>query len=314
VGHFPEAAPAADSPSEAIPQGGASRRFPGSMLSRWAMLSLDRPVILGIINVTPDSFSDGGKFLSHAEAVEQGVRLVEEGADVLDIGGESTRPQGAVPVDAAEELRRVMPVVRSLRERFPSLPLSVDTVKSDVARSVLAEGVDIINDVSAFRLDPAMAGVCAQAGAGVILMHSRGGVSEMGTYRFATYGADVMGEVMSELASAANAAESAGVERRRIALDPGVGFAKRTEHSVAVLGAVDRLVALGYPVAIGTSRKRVVGELSGVSTPADRVDGTIAANVMALALGARIFRVHDVRAARRALDVAWSILQSRETA
>jgi len=284
----------------------------------WALrsgsFSLDRPVILGIINVTPDSFSDGGQFFSPEQAVAQGLRLVEEGADVLDIGGESTRPQGAEPVDASEELRRVVPVVRSLRERLPRVPLSVDTVKSGVARAVLEEGVEIINDVSAFRLDPAMAAVCAEARAGVILMHSRGGVSEMGTYRFATYGADVMGDVIGELRSAATAAECAGVERTRIALDPGIGFAKRTEHSVAVIGALDRLANLGYPVAIGVSRKRFVGELSGVSTPADRVDGTIAANVMALALGARIFRVHDVRAARRALDVAWSILQRRDTA
>jgi len=284
----------------------------------WAIrsgsFSLDRPVILGIINVTPDSFSDGGQFFSPEQAVAQGLRLVEEGADVLDIGGESTRPQGAEPVDASEELRRVVPVVRSLRERLPQVPLSVDTVKSGVARAVLEEGVEIINDVSAFRLDPAMAAVCAEARAGVILMHSRGGVSEMGTYRFATYGADVMGDVIGELRSAATAAECAGVERTRIALDPGIGFAKRTEHSVAVIGALDRLANLGYPVAIGVSRKRFVGELSGVSTPADRVDGTIAANVMALALGARIFRVHDVRAARRALDVAWSILQRRDTA
>ena len=287
-------------------------------MSSWAIrsgsLSLDRPVILGIINVTPDSFSDGGEFFSPEQAVAQGVRLVEEGADVLDIGGESTRPQGAEPVDASEELRRVMPVVRSLRERLPQVPLSVDTVKSAVARAVLDEGVEIINDVSAFRLDRAMGAVCAEAHAGVILMHSRGGVSEMGTYRFATYGADVMGDVINELQSAASTAECEGVERARIALDPGIGFAKRTEHSVAVIGALDRLANLGYPVAIGVSRKRFVGELSGVSTPADRVDGTIAANVMALSLGARIFRVHDVRAARRALDVAWSILQRRETA
>jgi len=281
---------------------------------RSGFFSLDRPVILGIINVTPDSFSDGGEFFSPEQAVAQGLRLVEEGADVLDIGGESTRPQGAEPVDAPEELRRIVPVVRSLRARLPQVPLSVDTVKSGVARAMLDEGVEIINDVSAFRLDPAMAAVCAEARAGVILMHSRGGVSEMGTYRFATYGADVMGDVIGELQSAATAAECAGVERTRIALDPGIGFAKRTEHSVAVIGALDRLANLGYPVAIGVSRKRFVGELSGVSTPADRVDGTIAANVMALTLGARIFRVHDVRAARRALDVAWSILQRRDTA
>lgn len=284
----------------------------------WAIrrgsLSLDRPVILGIINVTPDSFSDGGRFLVPELAVEQGLRLVDEGADVLDVGGESTRPQGAEPVDAAEELRRVEPVVRSLRQQVPHVPLSVDTVKSGVARAVLDHGVDIINDVSAFRLDPAMGEVCAEARAGVILMHSRGGVSEMGTYRFASYGGDVIGEVIGELQQAVSAAECSGVERSRIALDPGIGFAKRTEHSVAVLGSLDRLANLGYPVAIGVSRKRFVGELSGASTPADRVEGTIAANVMALAFGARIFRVHDVRAARRALDVAWSILQSRDTA
>jgi len=284
----------------------------------WAIrsgtVSLTRPVILGIINVTPDSFSDGGRFLAPERAVEQGLRLIEEGADALDIGGESTRPQGAVPVDASEELRRVIPVIRSVRRQAPQVPVSVDTVKSSVARAVLDEGADIINDVSAFRLDRAMGQVCATAGAGVILMHSRGDVSEMGTYRFASYGADVMGDVLGELHAAAQAAENAGVERARIALDPGIGFAKRTEHSVAVLGALDRLAALGYPVAVGVSRKRFVGELSGVATPADRVDGTIAANVMALTLGARIFRVHDVRAARRALDVAWSILQSRETA
>jgi dihydropteroate synthase len=294
------------------PPGAASLGLMSSWAIRSGFFSLDRPIVLGIINVTPDSFSDGGKFFSPELAVEQGLRLVEDGADVLDVGGESTRPQGAKMVDVAEELRRVMPVVQSLRERLPQVPLSVDTVKSGVARAVLDEGVEIINDVSAFRLDPAMAEVCASARAGVILMHSRGGVSEMGTYRFATYGADVMGDVISELQSAATAAECAGVERTRLALDPGVGFAKRTEHSVAVIGALDRLAELGYPVAIGVSRKRVVGELSGVTTPADRVDGTIAANVMALTLGARIFRVHDVRAARRALDVAWSILQSRD--
>jgi len=260
----------------------------------WAIrsgsFSLDRPVILGIINVTPDSFSDGGQFFSPEQAVAQGLRLVEEGADVLDIGGESTRPQGAEPVDASEELRRVVPVVRSLRERLPQVPLSVDTVKSGVARAVLEEGVEIINDVSAFRLDPAMAAVCAEARAGVILMHSRGGVSEMGTYRFATYGADVMGDVIGELQSAATAGECAGVERTRIALDPGIGFAKRTEHSVAVIGALDRLANLGYPVAIGVSRKRFVGELSGVSTPADRVDGTIAARFGGLTSEAGCFR------------------------
>lgn len=277
-------------------------------------LVLDRPRIVGIVNVTPDSFSDGGRFFSADAAVEQAVRLVDDGADVLDIGGESTRPQGAVAVDTEEELRRVLPVVRELRSRLPHVPLSVDTVKSPVARAVLDEGVEIINDVSAFRLDPHMPGVCASTGAAVILMHSRGGVSDMGTYAHAIYGPSVMSEIIAELRVAVAAAERAGIDRRRIVLDPGIGFAKRTEHSLAALAAIDHLVALGYPVAIGVSRKRVVGELSGVTDPADRIDGTSAANVMALALGARIFRVHDVRPARRALAVAWGILQTREMA
>src|SRR5919199_3322583 len=154
----------------------------------------DRPIFLGIINVTPDSFSDGGNFFSERAAVEQGERLLEEGADILDVGGESTRPQGATPVDAAEERRRVLPVIRTLRGHFPQAILSVDTVKSEVAATALEEGVDIINDVSAFRLDPAMAEVCARGRAGVILMHSRGGVSDMATYAQAHYGADVVGE------------------------------------------------------------------------------------------------------------------------
>ena len=277
---------------------------------RTQTLSLDRPRILGIVNVTPDSFSDGGRFFSGEAAVEHGLRLVEEGADLLDIGGESTRPQGAVPVDVAAELARVLPVVRALRERVPEVPISVDTVKSEVAAAVLDAGAEVINDVSAFRLDPAGADVCARAGAGVILMHSRGTVADMATYRHASYDADVAGNVIAELSESVVLAEAAGVAPARIAIDPGVGFSKRSEHSLAVLAALPRFVALGYPLVVGASRKRFIGELTGVSNPAERVDGTIGANVMALALGARIFRVHDVRATRRALDVGWAILQS----
>lgn len=277
---------------------------------RTRILSLDVPRILGIVNVTPDSFSDGGRFFSGDAAVEHGLRLVEEGADMLDIGGESTRPQGATPVDAGEELARVLPVVRALRERVPEVPISVDTVKSEVAAAVLEAGAEVINDVSAFRLDPEMPGICARAGAGVILMHSRGTVADMATYEHASYGADVAGEVLAELCESVRLAEEAGIERSRIALDPGIGFAKRSEHSLAVLAAIPRFAALGYPLVVGASRKRFIGELTGVSNPAERVEGTVGANVMALALGARIFRVHDVRATRRALDVGWAILQS----
>jgi dihydropteroate synthase len=283
-------------------------------MSPWQLrstaLTLDKPRILGIVNVTPDSFSDGGRFFSGAAAVEHGLRLVEDGADMLDIGGESTRPQGATPVDVEEELARVLPVVRGLRARMPEVPISVDTVKSEVAAAVLDEGAEVINDVSAFRLDPAGAELCARAGAGVILMHSRGTVADMATYQHASYGADVAGEVLAELCESVRLVEAAGVERTRIALDPGVGFSKRSEHSLAVLGAIPRFAALGYPLVVGASRKRFIGELTGVSNPAERMEGTVGANVMALALGARIFRVHDVRAARRALDVGWAILQS----
>ncbi|HEX6964377.1 MAG TPA: dihydropteroate synthase [Gemmatimonadaceae bacterium] len=287
--------------------------IPGSWQVRGRVLALDRPRILGILNVTPDSFSDGGKFFSSELAVEHAARMLDEGADILDIGGESTRPQGAVPVEAEEELRRVLPVVRALRARYPACYLSVDTVKSTVAEAVLAEGADIINDVSAVRLDPRMAAVCAATGAGVILMHSRGGVHDMATYTHASYGEDVIGDVIAELRQAAERAERAGVSHEAIALDPGIGFSKRTEHSLAVLARLERLTAIGYPVVVGVSRKRIVGELSGVNEPAARVDGTTGANVMALAAGARLFRVHDVLAARRALDVAWAIEQRRIT-
>jgi dihydropteroate synthase len=275
---------------------------------RGRTIALDRPVILGIVNVTPDSFSDGGSYLAPDAAVAHAERLVEEGADILDVGGESTRPQGAVAVTAAEERRRVMPVVRELRRRFPEVPVSVDTVKSETAAAALDEGASIINDVSAFRLDPALAGVCAEHGAGVVLMHSRGGVSEMGTYAHASYGDDVVGEVLGELRAAVDRARAAGVVDDAVVLDPGVGFSKRSAHSLAVLAELPRLAALGFPMLVGVSRKRLIGELTRVTEPARRVYGTVGANVAALARGARLFRVHDVRPSREALDVAWAVL------
>jgi dihydropteroate synthase len=270
-------------------------------------IALDRPVILGIVNVTPDSFSDAGSFLAPEAAVAHAERLVQEGADILDVGGESTRPQGAVAVTAAEECRRVVPVVRELHRRFPEVPISVDTVKAETAAAALAEGAAIVNDVSGFRLDAALAGVCAEHGAGAILMHSRGGVSEMGTYAYASYGDDVVGEVLAELGEAVERARAAGLPDEAIVLDPGVGFAKRSAHSLAVLAELPRLAALGFPVLVGVSRKRLVGELTGVAEPARRVYGTVGANVAALARGARLFRVHDVRPSREALDVAWAV-------
>jgi dihydropteroate synthase len=280
---------------------------------RWRIvdrvITIDRPIIVGVLNVTPDSFSDGGRFASVGAAVAHAETMAEEGADVIDVGGESTRPHGARPVDVDEELKRVLPVITELRRSLPGIPISVDTVKAQVAAAALDKGAQIINDVSGFRLDPEMAKTCAARGAGTVLMHSRGGVSEMATYAVAVYD-NVVDEVLGELRERVDAALQAGVAEDSIVVDPGIGFSKRSEHSLAVLGALDRLAAWGYPVLVGTSRKRFIGELTGASVPAERVHGTTGANIAALERGARLFRVHDVRAARQALDVAWAIKQA----
>jgi dihydropteroate synthase len=275
-------------------------------------LSLDRPRILGIVNVTPDSFSDGGRLRSLDEARRHMDRLVAEGADVLDIGGESTRPQGATPVSQDEEMQRVIPVVHAARADHPDIPVSVDTVKAGVAREALAGGASIINDVSGFRLDRDMPRVCVGGGAGVVLMHSRGDVADMATFAHAVYGDDVVGEVTRELGASANCAAAAGVERDRIVVDPGIGFAKRGAHSLALLGHLARVVALGFPVLVGVSRKRFIGDITGVASPDQRVGGTVGANVAALERGAMLFRVHDVRLNREALDVAWAVMSERQ--
>jgi dihydropteroate synthase len=273
-------------------------------------IPLDRPRILGIVNVTPDSFSDGGRLRSIDDARRHADRLKAEGADVIDVGGESTRPQGATTVDVDEELRRVIPVIDAIARDHPGFPISVDTVKSRVACEAFAVGASIVNDVSGFRLDAAMPAVCSQGRAGVVLMHSRGGVQDMATFVNATYGADVVGEIIAELDGCVDVARRAGIADACIVVDPGIGFSKRGEHSVAVIAELPRLAALGHPVLIGASRKRFIGEITGVTSPTDRVAGTIGANVAALERGARLFRVHDVKSSREALDVAWAIHQS----
>ena len=281
---------------------------PPSWTIRGKSVVLGRPFIFGIVNVTPDSFSDGGRFVSPDAAVAHGERLLAEGADGLDVGGESTRPQGARPVAVDEERERIVPVLAELRRRFPGTLLSVDTVKSEVAAAALDAGADVVNDVSAFRLDPRMGEICAGAACGVILMHSRGSVSEMGTYVHANYDGDVTDAVIRELGAAIAVGRAAGVADSAIVLDPGVGFAKRSAHSLAVLHELPRIAALGFPVLVGASRKRFIGELSGVKEPAERVNGTVGAHVAALTRGARLFRVHDVRPNREALDVAHAVL------
>jgi dihydropteroate synthase len=282
-----------------------------------------RPTIFGILNVTPDSFSDGGNFFSTEAAIAQAGRMISEGADAIDIGGESTRP-GAKPISAREELKRVLPAIRGIRSRWSDVAISIDTVKAEVAGAALAEGASIVNDVSGMSLDPEMSRVCAEAGCSVVLMHSRGTVADMASYENAVYGNDPVGEIVTELEESIQTAQRAGIHPGRIALDPGIGFSKRTGHSLAALVELPRIVALGYPVFVGASRKRVIAELirytagsggaSGGTTLApqlisndDRDMTTVGVNVVAFFAGARIFRVHRVRANRLALDAAWAL-------
>ena len=260
---------------------------------------------MGILNVTPDSFSDGGRFLDPARAVEQARRMVQEGADLIDVGGESTRP-GAAPVSADEEAARVLPVLRAIREEL-AVPVSVDTRRAAVAREALAAGADVINDVSGLA-DAQMAGVVAPSGAGLVLMHMRGTPETM--QRLTDYG-DVVEDVAAELEASLGRADAAGIARERVVLDPGIGFAKTAEQNVALIAGLARLQArLGRPVLLGPSRKSFIGALLG-GIPADARDaGTVGACVAGLARGARLFRVHEVRAARQALDVADAILRT----
>jgi dihydropteroate synthase len=282
-----------------------------------------RPTIFGILNVTPDSFSDGGNFFSSEAAIAQADRMISEGADAIDVGGESTRP-GANPVPVREELKRVLPVIRGIRSRWSDVAISIDTVKAEVAQAALAEGASIVNDVSGMSLDPEMPRVCAEAGCSVVLMHSRGTVADMASYEKAVYGSDPVGEVITELEESVQTAQRAGIHPGRIAVDPGIGFSKQTPHSLAVLVELPRIVAMGYPVFIGVSRKRVIAELirytSGPGSASagttlapqlisnnDRDMTTVGVNVVAFFAGARVFRVHNVRPNRLALDAAWAL-------
>lgn len=278
-----------------------------------SMVRLDRPVVAGILNVTPDSFWDGGRHAGVEAAVRHAAVLIADGADMLDIGGESTRP-GAVRVSVDDEIGRVIPVVRAVRRAWPQVPISVDTVKKQVARAALDEGAAVINDVSGLRLDTGLAHVIAGAGAGVVLMHSRGDVDSMASYELADYGADPVADVARELAESVGRARAAGIADEAIIVDPGLGFAKRTRHSLSLLLQLERLAVLGFPILVGPSRKRFVGEAVGGELPAEqRMEGTIAACVIALLHGAMLFRVHDVAPVRRALDFAHAVQRSGET-
>jgi dihydropteroate synthase len=253
---------------------------------------------MGIVNVTPDSFSDGGLFLDPQDAVEHGHELIAEGAAVLDVGGASTRP-GAEPVPAAEELGRALPVVERLAAGGHRV--SIDTTKAEVAAAALAAGATIVNDVSAFRFAPEIAGVVADAGAHCCLAHMRG---EPRTMQGAARYDDVVGEVRAFLEERLAFAVAAGIPEERVWLDPGIGFGKTAEHNLELLRRLDEIVAIGRPVVVGTSRKSFLGKLAGGRAEHERLPGTIATNVMAFERGARVFRVHDVAAVADALAIA----------
>ena len=271
----------------------------------WAGLALDRPLVMGIVNVTPDSFSDGGRHTTAAAAIAAGANMLAEGADILDIGGESTRP-GAALVTPDEEQARILPVISALAAQ--GAVISVDTRNAATMAAALDAGARIVNDVSALRHDPAAAGLVAARGCPVVLMHMRGTPDTMNEH--ALY-ADVAAEVLAELTAARDRAAAAGVRPENIALDPGFGFAKLGAQNVTLLRATRRFVALGHPVLIGLSRKRFLGEISGQPDPAQRGAESLAAALFAAGLGAHILRVHDVAGTARALRV-WQNLNVRD--
>ena len=261
---------------------------------------------MGVLNVTPDSFSDGGNFLGVEQALTQGMRLVAEGADLIDIGGESTRP-GADPVSEDEELNRVVPVIERLRKET-NLPLSIDTTKSAVARAALLAGANFINDISGLRFDERMVGVAAETGAGVFLMHTRGTPQDM--QKITDYD-DLLTDVSGYLRQSIDLALAAGVPFRALSVDPGIGFGKSVEGNLALLRHLGQLHKLGCPILLGTSRKSFIGRIIEQDDPGQRLAGTLATLALAVDKGVQIFRVHDVRAAKDAALVAWAIREGQ---
>ena len=275
----------------------------------------EKTVVMGVINVTPDSFSDGGLFLEAKNAVAHGLRLLDEGADILDVGGESTRPgepvagtEQALPEE--EELRRVLPVLEGILHARPDAILSIDTYKANVAKAAVAVGAEIVNDVSGFQWDPHMAATCAAVGCGVVLMHTRG---RPGQWRELPHLADVTSTVAHDLANRVQVALERGVERAHIVLDPGFGFGKSFEDNYPLLAHLDRLQRLGFPLLAGSSRKsfvgRTVGKRLGCNVPPpDRLYGSLAAMVVSILRGVHIVRVHDVKPAVEAAAIADEVL------
>ena len=272
-----------------------------------------RTLVMGILNVTPDSFSDGGKFLARDHAVAHALKMLDDGADLLDIGGESTRPGTPViesGIPAAEELRRIMPVIEDVLRERPGAILSVDTYKAEVARAAVNAGCEIVNDVSALRWDEQMAATVAELACGVVLMHTRGRPQE---WRDLPPSADILAEVKTELRESAQAAVGKGIARERIMLDVGFGFGKKFEQNYPLLAGLDKLQELGFPLLAGTSRKSFVGRTlarDGQDAPPDqRLHGSLAAMTASILGGAHMVRVHDVKAAVEAAKIADEVLR-----
>jgi dihydropteroate synthase len=278
--------------------------LPQSWKTAQRNLSLERPLIMGILNVTPDSFSDGNLFVNPQRAIDRALELAEAGADIIDIGGESTRP-GAPPVTADDEMARVIPVISGLAGKVPCA-LSIDTWKSSVAHAAMAAGAEIINDISGFTFDRQMAAIAAQTGAGVVLMHTRGTPQEM---QANTAYDDLMEEIMASLRHSVALAGEAGVNRHCMAIDPGIGFGKVAGHNLEILRRLREFTSLGLPILVGPSRKSFIGRVLNRETD-QRLPGTAATVALAVANGAAILRVHDVREMRDVADMAHAITTS----
>lgn len=283
----------------------ASKEFVVSFRGREVVLG-ETPAIMGIVNVTPDSFSDGGKHFSTEAAVRRGLAMVEEGADFLDIGGESTRP-GSLPVPADEEIARVVPVIRELARRT-GVPLSIDTTKSSVARAAIDAGVGVVNDTSALADDPAMAGVVAESGCAVVLMHRRGTPATM---QLSPYYESLFDEMLDELRDRIAGAVGAGIPGERILVDPGIGFGKRFEDNLALHRHLPDLRNLGRPVVFGSSRKAFIGTITGREAP-ERIFGTAGSVAFAASLGAQVLRVHDVKEMKEVVQVVAAVRKGAE--
>ena len=261
------------------------------------------PLLMGVLNVTPDSFSDGGEHFEVATAVDRGLEMIAQGADIIDVGGESTRP-GSQGVSADEQLRRVLPVIEQLAGGTRK-PISIDTTSSLVARRAVAAGAAIVNDISAGRADPQMFDLLAEVGSPLVLMHMLGTPADMQSQ---PHYDDVVGEITAFLARAIDKAIAAGVHRDRIIIDPGIGFGKTVEHNLEILRRLTEIHLLGRPILLGTSRKRFIGRILDQDIPKDRVCGTAATVALAVAGGAHILRVHDVAEMRQAVDMAYAIV------